>query len=140
MLYATAGAFEALIGARETLALTDEDNDGVVDVGRLEAALAAASADIDGVLGKYAADLAASNARLLETACIHFARWHLSGGSVTEIDPVKQRRDAYMKILLDLADGVAGNQDAGGAAGVAHGGKARMSSGGRVFGRGDRRF
>lgn len=141
MTYATEDAFSLLIGTRETLALTDEDNDGVADPGRLGAALDAASADIDGLLGLRAETLAAANAKLLETACIHFARWHLSGGSASETDPIKVRHDYYTKLLLDLADGTPGNDTAtSGSGNDAHGGKARLVSAGRVFDRGNRRF
>lgn len=142
MPYALPSAFELLIGARETLALCDEDNDGLPDPGRLEAALDAASADIDGLLGLRAATLAASNAKLLETACIHIARWHLSGGSTTETDPIKQRHDYYTKMLLDLADGTPGNEGDTGGAGTtdAHGGQATLISSVRVFSRGRRGF
>lgn len=114
MIYATEQQFEALIGAKETLALVDLDGDGLADPGRLAAALEAASADIDAILGGRAAGIAAAQPVFLRTACIHIARWHLSGGSVTEIDPVKQRRDAYAKLLTDLADGVVGNTGGGG--------------------------
>lgn len=142
MPYATPSAFELLIGARETLALCDEDNDGVADAGRLEAALDAASADINGLLGLRASTLPASNAKLLETACIHIARWHLSGGSTTETDPIKQRHDYYTKLLLDLADGTPGNEGdtSTGGATDAHGGKATLISSDRVFSRARRAF
>lgn len=142
MPYATPTAFELLIGARETLALCDEDNDGLPDSGRLEAALDAASADIDGLLGLRAPTLAASNAKLLETACIHIARWHLSGGSATETDPIKRRHDYYTKLLLDLADGTPGNEGDTGSGGAtdAHGGMATLISSDRLFARGRRGF
>lgn len=134
MLYATEADFSALIGAGETLALTDLDNDGVADAGRLTAGLTAASADIDGLLGGQRDAVLAKNPELLKTACIHFARWHLSGGSVTEVDPVKERRDYYTKLLRDLADGVVGNDESNGA-GAAHGGMVEMVTTDRVFSR-----
>lgn len=139
MLYATEADFSTLIGANETLALTDLNNDGVADVGRLTACLTAASADIDGLLGGQRDTVLAKNAEFLKTACIHIARWHLSGGSVTEIDPVKERHDYYTKLLRDMADGIVGNdgvgRGAGGGAGAGHGGKADMVSSVRVFSR-----
>lgn len=142
MTYATPTAFELLIGAGETLALCDEDNDGVADPGRLVAALDAATADIDGLLGLRAATVAAGNPKLLETACIHIARWHLSGGSATETDPIKQRHDYYTKLLLDLADGTPGNEGntTSGSATDAHDGMATLISSDRVFSRGRRGF
>lgn len=135
MLYATEGDFSALIGAGETLALTDLDNDGVADAGRLTAGLTAASADIDGLLLGQRDTVLARNPELLKTACIHFARWHLSGGSVTEVDPVKERRDYYTKLLRDLADGVVGNDGGNGTTNGAHGGKVEMVTCDRVFSR-----
>ena len=140
MTYATPAAFDLLIGSVETLSLCDLDNDGVADPGRLEAALDAATADIDGLLGQHAQTVAASRLKLLETACIHIARWHLSGGSVTEIDPIKQRHDYYTKLLLDLADGIPGNESGSGGVADAHGGVATLVSSDRVFSRDRRRF
>ena len=143
MTYATPAAFDLLIGSVETLSLCDLDNDGVADPGRLEAALDAATADIEGLLGLHAPTVAASNPKLLETACIHFARWHLSGGSATETDPVKLRHDYYTKMLLDLADGIPGNEGGSQGGGVtgAYGGEATLiSSGDRVFSRGRRSY
>lgn len=136
MLYATEADFSALIGANETLALTDLDNDGVADAGRLTACLTAASADIDGLLGGQRDTVLTRNPELLKTACIHIARWHLSGGSVSETDPVKERHDYYTKLLRDLADGVVGNDTgAGGAGAGAHGGMVEMVTCDRVFSR-----
>lgn len=132
--YASEADFAALIGAGETLALTDLDNDGLADAGRLAAALTAAAADIDGLLGAQQSILYSKNPQLLQTACIHIARWHLSGGSVTEVDPVKERHDYYTKLLRDLADGIAGNEGNAGNAG--HGGTATLVTAGRVFTRG----
>lgn len=132
-VYASEADFAALIGAGETLALTDLDNDGLADAGRLAAALTAASADIDGLLGAQQPTLYGRNPQLLQTACIHIARWHLSGGSVTEVDPVKERHDYYTKLLADLADGIAGNSAGNGGG---HGGTATLVSAGRVFTRG----
>lgn len=142
MPYATTAAFALLIGARETLALCDEDNDGVADAGRLEAALDAATADINGLLGLRAATVLEGNPKLLETACIHFARWHLSGGPVAETDPIKARHDYYTKLLLDLADGTPGNDGGTGGSATtdAHGGEAKMVSTGRLFSRPNRHF
>lgn len=131
MPYASEQDFIDLIGAQEALALTDLDNDGVADAGRMAAALSAASADIDGIVLRQKSYLQDNHADLLKTACIHFARWHLSGGSVTEVDPVKERRDYYTKLLRDLADGVSGNDGQGTAA--AHGGEVFVSSSERVF-------
>jgi phage gp36-like protein len=141
MTYATEAAFALLIGARETLALTDEDNDGVADAGRLAAALDAASADIDALLGLRAATVAEANPKLLENACIHFARWQLSGASASETDPIKTRHDYYSKLLLDLTDGTPGNETGTGSGTVdAHGGEATVFTAGRVFDRGNRRY
>lgn len=141
MNYATEAQFQDLIGDSETLALCDLDNDGAADPGRLAAALAAASADIDALLGAQLATQQTKNPELLKTACIHMAVWHLSGHVVAETSPVQRRFDHYVKLLKDMADGIIGNDSSGGSSSGStevHGGQAVLVTAGRVFSRGSR--
>lgn len=135
MIYATEADFEALIGAAETAALADPENTGAAVVGRIDAGLAAASSDIDAILGKRAATLAAENPVFLRTACIHIARWQLSGAGAIENDPIKARHDHYVKLLKDMADGQIGNDGSGSASA---GGETVMVTAGRMFSRATR--
>lgn len=118
-MYATEAEFEALIGAGETLALLDLENTGEPVPGRLALALETASADIDAILGARAATFAAERPTFLRTACIHIARWHLSGAVAVENDPIRARHDHYVRLLTDLADGVIGAASGGTGAGEA---------------------
>lgn len=136
MAYATEADFIALIGAAETAALADPENTGEPVAGRIAAGLSAASADILAILGKRTATVATDNPDFLRTACIHIARWQLSGAGAIENDPIKARHDHYVKLLQDMADGEVGNSGQGGGSG----GQVVMVSSGRVFSRPARRF
>lgn len=137
MIYATEADFVALIGAAETAALADPENTGAPVAGRIDAGLAAASSDIDAILGKRAAPVLADTPTFLRTACIHIARWQLSGAGAIENDPIKARHDHYVKMLRDLADGQVGN-DGSGSGNASGGGGVVMVTAGRVFSRSPR--
>jgi len=130
--YATEGDFIALIGLGECAALADPENTGEPVAGRIDAGLVAASADIDAILGKRSAVVLSENPAFLRTACIHIARWQLSGAGAIENDPIKSRHDHYVKLLKDMADGQVGNDAGGNAAGS---GMVTMVSAGQVFSR-----
>lgn len=108
MPYATEAQFAALIGEVETSGLVASEADGLPIPGRLAAALDAASADIDAILGARRMAIAGEQPTLLQTACIHIARWHLTGAGSVETDPITRRHRYYTEQLQALASGSAG--------------------------------
>jgi phage gp36-like protein len=110
-MYATEDDFALFLGAAEADALADPQGIGQPVPGRLANALQAASDDIDTLLGARAA---AASASFLRTACVHIARWHLSGGGAIETDPITRRHKFYTDTLRDMADGqIGGSQNDG---------------------------
>lgn len=117
MPYATPTQFELALGAKETAALADPEATGTPIAGRIDYALTLASADIDAILGDRASAIEAAQPAFLQAACIHIARWHLSGANTIENDPITARHEYYTALLRDMADGVVGNgggSDSGG--------------------------
>lgn len=112
-MYATEDDFSLFLGAAEADALADPQGIGEPVLGRLANALQAASDDIDVLLGARAAEVAAANASFLRTACVHIARWHLSGGGAIETDPITRRHKFYTDTLRDMADGQIGSSQDG---------------------------
>jgi phage gp36-like protein len=108
-MYATEDDFALFLGAAEADALADPQGIGEPVPGRLANALQAASDDIDVLLGARAAEVAADSAPFLRTACVHIARWHLSGGGAIETDPITRRHKFYTNALRDMADGRIGS-------------------------------
>ena len=113
-MYATEDDFALFLGAAEADALADPQGIGAPVPGRLANALQAASDDIDALLGARAAEVAAARAPFLRTACVHIARWHLSGGGAIETDPITRRHKFYCDTLRDMADGQIGSGGQGG--------------------------
>lgn len=113
MPYATSTQFELALGAKETTALADPEATGTPVVGRIDYALTLASADIDAMLGDRASAIAAAQPAFLQAACIHIARWHLSGAGSVENDPITAKHEYYTRLLRDMADGVVGNGGGG---------------------------
>jgi phage gp36-like protein len=111
--YATVAQFVLTLGAREAAALADPEATGSPVAGRLEYALELASADIDAILGDRVSSVAAGRRSFLQAACIHIARWHLSGANTIENDPITAKHDYYTTLLRDMADGVIGNSGSG---------------------------
>lgn len=110
-MYATESDFALFLGAAEADVLADPEGIGQPVPGRLANALQAASDDIDTLLGARAA---AASASFLRTACVHIARWHLSGGGAVETDPITRRHKFYTDTLRDMADGqIGGSQNDG---------------------------
>lgn len=129
MPYATFAQFELALGEKETAALADPEAAGAPVVGRIDYALTLASADIDAILGDRASAITATQPAFLQAACIHIARWHLSGVNTIENDPITARHDYYTALLRDMADGVVGNGgggDGGGGGGQPHYGDAQV--------------
>ena len=117
-MYATEEDLALLLGANEAAALADPEATGQPVPGRLANALQAASDDINALLGARAADVAAAQASWLKSACIHIARWHLSGGGAIETDPITRRHKFYTDTLRDMADGTLGGGSGSGAGGA----------------------
>lgn len=114
-MYATEADLVLFLGAAEADALADPQGIGEPVPGRLANALQAASDDIDALLGARAQEVAAARASFLRTACVHIARWHLSGGGAIETDPITRRHKFYCDTLRDMADGQIGGAGQGGA-------------------------
>lgn len=113
MPYATPTQFQLALGAKETDALADPEATGTPITGRIDYALTLASADIDAILGDRATAIALAQPAFLQAACIHIARWHLSGSNAVENDPITARHEYYTALLRDMADGVLGNGGGG---------------------------
>lgn len=126
MPYATPTQFELALGAKETAALADPEATGTPIAGRIDYALTLASADIDAILGDRAAAIASAQPAFLQAACIHIARWHLSGASTIENDPITAKHDYYTRLLRDMADGVVGNSGGESGGGSPHYGDAQI--------------
>lgn len=127
MGYATESQFELALGAKETAALADPEATGTPIAGRIDYALTLASADIDAILGDRATAIAAAQPAFLQAACIHIARWHLSGANTIENDPITARHEYYTALLRDMSDGVVGNGGGGdGGGGQPHYGDAQI--------------
>lgn len=130
MPYATSDQFELALGAKETAALTDPEATGAPIAGRIDYALTLASADIDAILGDRASSIAAAQPAFMQAACIHIARWHLSGANAIENDPITARHEYYTALLRDMADGIIGNSGSGSGGSTAqpHYGEAQIVS------------
>ncbi len=113
-MYASEDDFELLLGSAETAALADPENTGTPVPGRLTNALTLATGDINVLLGKHAARVASDAPDVLRAACVHIARWHLTGGGAIETDPITRRHKHYTDLLRDLGDGSIGTGATGG--------------------------
>lgn len=116
MAYATESYFRLIVGDREASALVADEATGEEIPGRLVNALDAASADIDVLLGGRFDVVAAQHPTFLQLACVHIARWHLSGAGAIETDPITRRHKFYVERLSDLADGNVGDSGSAGGA------------------------
>lgn len=130
MPYATPTQFELALGAKETAALADPEATGTPISGRIDYALTLASADIDAILGDRAPAIAAAQPAFVQAACIHIARWHLSGANTIENDPITAKHRYYTDLLRDMADGIIGNSGSGSGGSTAqpHYGEAQVVS------------
>lgn len=101
MAYASTQDMVSRFGMQEVIALTDRDNAGAIDEAVLASALAEATAEIEGHLAsRYALPLA-DVPMLVMGFCCDIARYRLSGGSVLETDPTRNRyRDAVRTLEL----------------------------------------
>lgn len=104
-MYATTQDMVSRFGSSEVIALTDRGNSGEIDADVLASALAEATAEIEGYLAaRYALPLA-SPPRLVVGLCCDIARYRLSGGSVLETDPVRNRYRDAVRLLEQIGAG-----------------------------------
>jgi len=105
MAYATTEDMTARFGQQEVIALTDRAAAGVIDETVLAQALAEATAEIEGYLtARYALPLA-SVPRLVVGICCDIARYRLSGASVLETDPTRNRYRDAVRLLEQIGAG-----------------------------------
>ncbi len=105
MAYATTQDMVSRFGQQEVIALTDRENSGEIDEAVLAPALTEATAEIEGYLAaRYALPLA-SPPRLVVGICCDIARYRLSGGSVLETDPVRNRYRDAVRLLEQIGAG-----------------------------------
>lgn len=105
-MYATLANLMTLCGEEELVQLTDRADppSGLIDEETIEAALVAASNEIDGyVAAQYALPLSAAVPLLTDKAC-DIARYRLYKTSVT--DQVRQRFEDAIKTLEKIARGM----------------------------------
>lgn len=134
MSYAVAADLIARFSEAELSQLTDDAGLGVVDAATVGRAVDDASALIDSYLvGRYVLPLASTPAMLVGLCC-DLARYALYVDAAPEI--VKERRDAAMAQLRDLAAGRARLDVAVPSASPS--GRVEVVSGERIFNRGGR--
>jgi phage gp36-like protein len=126
MAYATRTDIDQRIRQDELVRLTDEDDLGAVNDGKVEASIEAAGLEIDSFLGRRYALPLASVPPILTSLAVDLAIWNLY--SVVDADGMPktraERRQAALGILERLADGAMtlGAADPGGTAAVFTGG------------------
>ena len=104
-MYATRDDMQARFGERELVSLTDRDRDGNIDDAALDAALAQATAEIDGYLGgRYPLPLARTPAVLTGYAC-DIARYRLCSSGALTTDDIRDRYRDAVRFLEHVAAG-----------------------------------
>lgn len=137
-MYATQSDLERRFGVDELVQLTDRASPpaGVLDVDVLEGALRAAASEIDGHISTvYARPLTVVPARLVDLAC-DIARYHLYIHAAPDL-VVERYKAAIAYLRLVAADEA--SLGAPGKAPAADVGLVEISTGRRLFARGDRR-
>ena len=105
MMYATAQDMIFAFGEHEVIACTDRDGLGDIDAAVLDAALLYACSEADSYLARrYALPLPGVPAVLTAVVC-DITRYRLTGGQVSETDPIKDRYKLAIAWLRDLAAG-----------------------------------
>lgn len=105
MTYATFSTLNLQFGAREVIALTDRDLDGVVDQDVLDLALASADSLIDTYIGRRYPVPLAEVPQVIVTLAGVIVRYQLSGAGVSETDPTRDRYRDAIKLLEAIRDG-----------------------------------
>lgn len=105
MSYASITTLNAQFGAREVVALTDRDLDGIADQDVLDDALATADNLIDSYIGRRYPVPLVDVPKLISTVAGTIVRYNLSGAGVTETDPARNRYRDAIKLLESIRDG-----------------------------------
>jgi phage gp36-like protein len=97
---------EAYFGAEELLIAADRDGDGVADTGVIDAALLAATSEIDSYLAvQY--DLPLPHVpEVLTRVCSDLAMYHMCIGHASMTEDKETRYESGIKWLRDLAKGL----------------------------------
>jgi len=103
--YATQQDMIDRFGEREVIALSDRDDNGVIDVPVLAAGLVAADNEINAYLaGAYSLPLSITLPIVRDFAC-DIARYRLSSGEVVETEEVRNRYRDAIKFFEKVAAG-----------------------------------
>lgn len=134
MSYATVEDLTALYGAREVALLSSHGDSEHVDAAALQRAIAYASSEVDSYLaGRYAVPLADPVPHVVMMAVGDIVRYRLTGGDLTEVDPILARYKSTVSWLRDVAAGVVCLPCAGVAPGTEPGG-AQINAGRKDWG------
>lgn len=105
MPYATISDLIIQFGEHEVVAITDRNQDGVVDETVANAALQRASDTIDSYLAaRFPLPLSVVPHQLVDLCC-DVARYKLLGSDVTETDPARYRYKDALRTLEHIRDG-----------------------------------
>lgn len=105
MSYVTISDLEKAFGENELLALSDRDNQGEISVSVLEEAIRRAISEAESYLvRRYVLPPVPPPAALVAAIC-DIVRFRLTGGPVTETDPIKDRYKLAIDWLKRVASG-----------------------------------
>lgn len=105
MSYAAISDLISQFGEHEVVAITDRNQDGVVDEAVANAALQRASDTIDSYLAaRFPVPLSAVPHQLVDLCC-DICRYKLLGSDVTETDPARYRYKDALRTLEHIRDG-----------------------------------
>ena len=105
MTYAAQQDMIDRFGNAEVVALSDRNQDGLIDAAVVTRAIADAGVEIDGYLaGRYALPLPLVPS-LLNGVCCDIARYRLCGADVQETDAIRNRYKDAVKMLEAMRDG-----------------------------------
>jgi phage gp36-like protein len=106
MSYATLSDLAARYGADRLTELTDHDADGAMDTGRVEQALADASAEIDGYLAvRYQLPLPTIPKVLRRIACDIAVYRLMSARRMGDVEDDRRRYEDAVRLLTQIAKG-----------------------------------
>jgi phage gp36-like protein len=107
MSYAGEADMIAAYGADALIVAADRDGDGVADAGVIEAALAAATAELDSYLStKYPVPLAAPVPAVVRDKAVDIALYKLSQRPGAMTDEIKDRYEKALAWMRDVSRGV----------------------------------